>query len=102
MGIKGAVNKTKVIGTGSAYSNGRRTLTAMIFNLPTNDDDDGVAAGAVVVDCISEDQLANIESLIEEVGSTTEGFTAYCKVDSLENLPLTKYKAAVQALEAKR
>ena len=101
MGIKGAVNKTKVHGTGSAFSYGRRYLTAMIFNLTTNDDDDGVAAGAVVVYLISETQLADMRSLIEEVGSTEEGFAAHCRLDALENMPLAKYKSAIDALKAK-
>lgn len=41
VGSQGKVNKTKVQATGSTNSYGRRYLVCMIFNVTTEDDDDG-------------------------------------------------------------
>ena len=61
-------------------------------------DDDGNAA----VDVISEKQLADLVALITEVNADRAAFLKYCKVSSLEMLPVSKYQTAVRALESKR
>lgn len=66
-------------------------------------DNDGVLPeGADGVERITDGQLADMTALIEEVGSTVGAFALYCKLDSLENMPASKYHAAIQALEGKR
>jgi len=49
-GAKGTVNKTKVHATASSNHYARRYLVCMIFNVTTEDDDDGNAAGGRVMD----------------------------------------------------
>ena len=102
VGLKGGESKTKVHGTGSAFSYGRRYLQVMIFNLTTNDDDDGAAAGDTAVEVVDKNQVANIEALLEEVGGDRAAFLRVCKIDSFENLPASKFHTAIEKLEAKR
>ncbi len=101
-GIKGSVNKTDMHATGSAFSYGRRYLTAMIFNLNTADDDDGNRAGEPPVECITEHQIANLEALITEVGADKKTFLEFGGVASLSEIFTCNYQKAINALEAKR
>ena len=61
-------------------------------------DDDGNGSG----DVISEEQIADLEALITEVGSDKAAFLRYCKVGDLDEILSRKYRIAVQVLEAKR
>lgn len=54
VGAQGVTNKTKVHATGSSTSYARRYLVCMIFNVTTEDDDDGNRAGGKV---LPEDQF---------------------------------------------
>lgn len=69
-----------------------------VVSRDANVNDDGNGA----VDTITEEQLADLEALIEEVEADRAAFLKYCKVASLEQLPAAKFKQAVKALEAKR
>lgn len=64
VGAKGTVNKTKVHATGSTNSYGRRYLVCMIFNVTTEDDDDGNKGGGKVMD---EGQRADFDAAIDEL-----------------------------------
>lgn len=61
VGAKGVVNKTKVHATASSNSYARRYLSCMIFNVTTEDDDDGNGAGGKVM---NEDVRLDYESAI--------------------------------------
>jgi len=74
------------------------TFQAVTGVVSQDDDDDGNA----VITTITEDQAANLEALIEEVSADKPAFLNYCKVDDLAELPASKYKTAVRALESKR
>lgn len=65
MGAKGTVNKTKVHATGSSSSYARRYLTCMIFNVTTEDDDDGNKAGKALDEGVRADYEAAIETLTD-------------------------------------
>lgn len=53
-GIKGSVNKTKMHGTGSTYSYGRRYLKLLMFDVAiTEEDDDGNAGGGLAVEWVN-------------------------------------------------
>jgi hypothetical protein len=83
-GIKGNTNKTMLHATGSTFSYGRRYLTLLIFNVATGDDDDGNAGGSrgrQSGEIITENQLADLRALIQEVGGTEEGI---CKWGGVE------------------
>lgn len=97
-GMKGNQNKTATHAFGSTVSYGRRYLTLLIFNVSlTNEDKDGVGD-----DRITEEQVADLEALITEVGANRPFFLRYCKVDSLEEIRAKHYGKAVAALQAKR
>jgi hypothetical protein len=61
VGAKGNVNKTKVHATGSTNSYSRRYLVCMIFNVTTEDDNDGNKKA----EGMSEQQLADFKAAIE-------------------------------------
>ena len=81
---------------------GRRYLTALAFNLATGDDDDGNAAGGDPVLLISDNQVADLEALIEEVGTTVAQFLQAKPYASLDQIPAARYSAAIHMLERKR
>lgn len=62
-------------------------------------DDDGVKA--VETEYITEDQQTVINDLIKETKADKKAFLNYCKVDSVEHLPVSKYDQAKRALDSK-
>lgn len=101
-GPSGTKNKTLTHGVKSASSYGRGMLLAQIFNIPTSDDvdDDGNEAGAG--EKISEEQAKKIKKLIKDVGGNESTFNTYYKISCVENLPVSKFDAAIKAIERKR
>lgn len=97
-GVKGNDNKTLVHATGSSISYGRRYLTLMMFNASTYDDQDGNHP----VPRVSEEQQANLQALIDEVGANKKAFLGFLKVTSLADIRADRYVDAVKLLEAKR
>lgn len=61
-------------------------------------DDDGNSA---TIELISENQVADLKAKIEDVGADPVAFKKFLKVDEFEELPLSKYSAAIKALEDK-
>lgn len=100
-GAKGNDVMTKTHATGSAVSYGMRYLLKMIFNIAVGEDDDGNAASDTGAR-VSEEQLAELRTLIVDVGADIAKFCKYFKVEHLEDLAASKFTAAKQALEAKR
>lgn len=101
-GMKGNVNKTKIHGSSSTVSYGRRYLLKMIFNITTADEIDNDGNTEESVETLTENEIANIESLITELGIETASFLKIAKKDSIAEIHRDRYKAAVHALEAKR
>ena len=100
-GPKGNPNKTGVQGFGSSMSYGQRYLTKMIFNIAlTNEDNDGEGGGDN--DTISEEQIANIEALLTELGKDKKKFLRWAKVDSLDQIVVGAYSETIKTLEAMR
>lgn len=99
-GAKGGDVMTKTHAAGAATAYGMRYLLKMVFNVAVGEYDDDGNLGAV--QAISASQAADLSALAEEVGADMGGFLRYLKVDSLVQLPATKYRAAVAALESKR
>ncbi|PUB87028.1 MAG: single-stranded DNA-binding protein [gamma proteobacterium symbiont of Ctena orbiculata] len=62
-------------------------------------DDDGNGFG---VETINDEQVADLESLISEVGANKAQFLKVLKIDDLGQLPANKYNGAVMRLEQKR
>lgn len=98
-GAKGSSVMTRTHASGAAFSYGARYLLKMIFNIAVGEHD---TDGNMPVERISEDQVANIEALIDEVGANLHAFCKYMQVDSLDRIRATEYDRAVKALEMKR
>lgn len=67
-------------------------------------DDDGTTPSS---EKIMPDQVADLQAMIEEIGgerheALKNGFLKYMKIEKLADLPISKWKDAVAALEAKR
>lgn len=99
-GAKGGDVMTKTHASGAAMSYGMRYLLKGIFNVAVGEDDrDGNAARGPAV---SEEQIANLIALSDEVGADLGKFLKFLKVEKLEDLPASRYESAVKALEKKR
>lgn len=101
-GARGSDVMTKTHATGSAIQYAMRYILRMVFNIATSDksDDDGNAAGAGAK--ISEEQVAELQSLIMDVGADLPRFFKYMKIESLEDIPAKDFARAKAALETKR
>lgn len=100
-GPKGGGVMTKPQAVSSGVSYGMRNLAKMIWNIPMlvdKDDTDGNAP----YETISETQAADLRALAEETESNLKKFCEYYKIDSIEHLPASSYKSAVEAFEKKR
>lgn len=94
-------SKNAVQSVGSSTSYGKRYTCAALLNLRTGDtDDDGQVGGGPSL--VNDEQVANLEALITEVGANRSAFLKYIKTASLEQIPAASYEACVKALEAKR
>lgn len=96
-------NKTKLNVAqlqGSANSYARRYALANALNLVfTDEDDDGQAAAATY---INEEQAANIQALLEEVGADKPLFLKWTKSNSIEEISESKYATCIKRLEELR
>jgi hypothetical protein len=100
-GPKGNPNKTGVQGFGSTMSYGQRYLTKLIFNIAlTNEDNDGEGGGDN--ETINEEQIANIEALLTELGKDKKAFLKWAKVDSIGQIVVGAYSETIKTLEAMR
>ena len=65
-------------------------------------DNDGANAPPTDYERISVDQVIMLGDLLAEANGDKDAFLKYCKVDSLENLPVEKFATAKKALEDKK
>jgi ERF superfamily len=85
---------------GSAYTFARRlSLTAALGLTTTDEDLDGRDNHA---ERITDEQADAIDMLIDEVKADRAKFLKYCGVESVEEIPASKFAAAVAVLEKKR
>lgn len=94
-------SKNAVQSVGSSTSYGKRYTASALLNLRTGEaDDDGALGGDEPR--ISEDQVANLQALIEEVGADKARFFAYLKIGALDEIYARNYSSVVKLLESKR
>lgn len=87
---------------GSALTYGRRQSFISVLGLVTVDEDTDARLGVDRESKISEEQLADLSALIEEVGANAERFKAYLGVKDLADLPVADLPGAISSLEMKR
>lgn len=63
-----------------------------------HDDDDGNSSTQLIDDV----HINYLESMISEVSANRSAFLKFCKINTIDELPMNKFKQAVAALDAKR
>ena len=100
-GIKGTANKTLTHAFGSTMSYGRRYLKMMIFDVKTTDDD-GNSAGKPISHAITDEQVAELQTLALNVEADMPKFLDFLGVDKLADIPADRFDHAKGALKAKQ
>jgi hypothetical protein len=93
-------NKNSIQAIGSTLTYLQRMTLKAALGLAASVDDDGKSANDGAK--ISDEQLATITALAEDVGANKEAFCKYLKVESLSDILAVNFKRACDALEAKR
>jgi hypothetical protein len=94
----GSKNAVQAVGSSTSY--GKRYTAAALLNLTARgEDDDAKAAGGT--EFIAEDQAAALRDKIEAVGADKAKFLKHFNIADLGDLPVTKYRDAVAALDKK-
>jgi hypothetical protein len=90
-------SKNSVQALGSSISYGKRYVMNSLLNITSRGEDNN-GAGAK----ITEDQVANIESLLDETKADRPKFLKYMAVEKISDISEASYKNAIAALERKR
>jgi len=94
----GSKNPIQAIGSTITYLQ-RYTLLAATGMAVKDQDDDGRKGGA---ETITEEQIANLEALMTEVGADRGRFLKWAKANKLADIQASFYPVAIKMLEAKR
>lgn len=94
----GSKNAIQAIGSTLTYL--QRYSLVQMLGLAASDDDDGRKGGAG--EPIMPDQVEALRKMMAEVGADEAKFLKYLKVDTLADLPVSRFRDAVDALQAKR
>lgn len=98
-GAKGGDVMTKTHAMGSAFSYGKRYALGNAFNIATEGDDDGNAAGRKRASAlITPEQIAELEKIAKDKGASIERFCAYGKVSSLAEIRAEQFDSARNTL----
>lgn len=95
----GGKNNIQAIASAVSYLQ-RYTLLAATGLAVKGMDDDGRRSEKRST--LTDDQVANLEALLSEVGANKRNFLRWARVDSLEDILAANYSACVHAIEAKR
>jgi len=90
-------NAVQSVGSSTSYA--RRYLLGMHLNLITRDEDDGGAGGSAP---ITADQAAHLRASLAEVGGSEARFLKWASVSTIEELPSSRYEAALRMIEEKK
>lgn len=93
----GGKNNVQALGSTQKYLQ-RYTLEAALGITTADDDNDGADAGKPELPRLSENQIADLESLISEVGANRDGFLDYYKITQIKDLPAQCYEEADRLL----
>lgn len=92
----GSKNAIQAIGSTLTYL--QRYSLVQALGLAAADDDDGNGAANGSTEYISSDQVEALRSLIKSTGGNVGKFCTFAKVAGLEELPASRYDAAVIAI----
>lgn len=94
-------SKNNVQAVGSSISYGQRYTAKALLNLTSrhSDDDDGHAAGAG--ETITDEQAEAIRSRLQRASADIRKFCEYLKVQSIPDIPASKFDAAIRAVQVK-
>jgi hypothetical protein len=97
------VGKNDMQGYGSAKTYARRYGLLDLAGIAPEDDDGNAAAKAPVVDkrAISANQFTELRDLIERTRSDETKLLAFFKLETLEEMPVDKFSAALSMLRKK-
>lgn len=84
---------------GKAISYAKKYAVLKLFEIETGEDEE---SRYQPVEMVSEQQIADLLALANEVKADMSGFRKFLRIDRIENLPASRYGEAVKALEAKR
>lgn len=90
-------NGDKAPGKAVTYATKAAILKVLCLETGENDESRSEASKT-----ITEEQEANLEALISEVGANKAKFLQYLKLDNLDQMLSSSYDSAVKSLEAKR
>jgi hypothetical protein len=93
-------NKNAIQSIGSTLTYLQRYSLVQMLGLAASEDDDAHMAGSG--EAISEAQVEELIALADDVGADKAKFCKYFKVDSFPAIPASRFKSAVDALNAKR
>ena len=93
--------------TNKAMSAAYKYAAFQTFCIPTEGDNDADATSHDVRPkekpaTLTEEEVANIQALAEEVGSEIKPILTYYKTDKLESIPRLEYQKIIRSLEKKR
>lgn len=98
-GPKGGAVMTLTHAAGAAMTYAMRYLLKGIFNVAVGEDDKD---GNQTVPLVSEEQVANLNALITEIGLDKGRLLKYWKISALSEIPAANYATAMKTLEARR
>lgn len=93
-GAKGGDVMTKTHASGAADTYGMRYLLKKIFNVAVGEDDRDGNEAARTGPTITEDQCAELRTLLDEAGATAEQFCAVAHIEALPDLPAGRFNGA--------
>lgn len=96
----GSKNTVQAVGSSTSY--GQRYTAKLLLNLTSRGADDDGEAGGAKGGFVTDDDVADLQALMEDVGADRGRFLNYLKVGSLSQLPAAKLAGAIKMLEAKR
>jgi hypothetical protein len=82
-------------------SYGKRYTASLLLNLTTRGEDD-YGAAAQTSPKVDADQLRSLRTQLAASGKNERRFVAYLKLDALEDLPASRFAAALACLTAGR
>lgn len=97
-------NKQDAQGFGSALTYARRYGLMTAFGVPAEDDDGNAAAASAPRASstkVTDEQFRNLQAAVDRTGADLARFCKYFQVQSLKDVPASRYQEALNALEAK-